>query len=81
MSMRPQSVDAMMQSQELAMSRNLQPTLVRGLFGVVLSLFAIGGATAHVIAFGFDAEAGVVQCTAVTRASATLSVLSADEAS
>ena len=70
-----------MQSQELPMSRNLQPTLVRGMFGVVLSLFAIGGATAHVIAYGFDTGAGTVQCTAVTRASATLSDLPADEAS
>ena len=38
-------------TQELSMSRNLQPTLVRGLFGVVLSLIAIGSATAHAIAF------------------------------
>ena len=38
------------------MSRNLQPTLVRGFFGVVLSLLAIGGATAHAIVNGFDAE-------------------------
>ena len=54
------------------MSRNLQPTLVRGLFGVALSLLAIGGATAHAISFALQDEAGV-QCTAVTRASATLS--------
>lgn len=33
------------------MSRNLQTTLVRGLFGTVLSLLAIGGATAHALAF------------------------------
>ena len=70
-----------MHPQELAMSRNLQPTLVRGMFGVVLSLFAIGGATAHVIAFGFDYESDAVQCTAVTNVSAKLSDLSADEAS
>ena len=54
------------------MSRNLQPTLVRGCFGVVLSLFAIGGATAHAIVNGFDAEPAVAQCDAVTPPSATL---------
>ena len=57
------------------MSRNLQPTLVRGLFGVALSLLVIGGATAHVIVNGIDVDApGVAQCTAVTRAPATLAV-------
>lgn len=54
------------------MSRNLQPTLVRGFFGVALSLLAIGGATAHAIMNGFDAESGAVQCSAVTPASAKL---------
>ena len=58
------------------MSRNLQPTLVRGLFGVALSLLVIGGATAHAIVNGIDVEPGVAQCTAVTRASATLATAS-----
>jgi hypothetical protein len=49
--MRPHDVAAMTKAQELLMSRNLQPTLVRGLFGVALSLLAIGGATAHAIAY------------------------------
>ena len=49
--MRPQGVAAIVTAEELSMSRNLQSTLVRGLFGVALSLIAIGGATAHAIAF------------------------------
>ena len=63
------------------MSRNLQPTLIRGIFGVVLSLLAIGGATAHAIVNGLDAQSGVAQCTAVTRASLTLPESSATDAS
>lgn len=54
------------------MPRNLQPTLIRGIFGAVLSLLVIGGATAHAIVNGLDAEPGAVQCTAVTPTPATL---------
>ena len=63
------------------MSRNLQPVLVRGLFGVALSLLAIGGATAHAIAFALQDEAGAAQCTAVTPPYATLAVTVARDAS
>ena len=54
------------------MPRNLQPTLTRGVFGVVFSLAAIGGATASALVNGIDVDAAAVQCTAVTRDSATL---------
>jgi hypothetical protein len=67
--------------QEPLMSRSLQPTLVRGVFGVFLSLLVIGGATARAFAIGLQDEAGVAQCNAVTRASATLSDRFARDAS
>ena len=70
--MQPHNAAALGDSEELSVPRNLQPTLVRGVFGVFLSMLAIGGAAAHAIVNGLDAEAGVVQCNAVTRASVTL---------
>jgi len=54
------------------MARNLQPTLVRGAFGVALSVLAIGGATAQAIAGLSGAEPAARQCTAVTPEAATL---------
>ena len=63
------------------MSRNLQPTLARGVFGVAFSFLAIGSATAHAIVNGLDGESGMAQCTAVTRISITLPESSASDAS
>ena len=55
------------------MTRNLQPTLIRGAFGVVFTLLAIGGATAQALAGDDGVDSAERQCTAVTPAPATLS--------